>query len=79
MDRLKRKEDINNSWKEDRAGYPQRPWLKEPSIIALKWYRHGQHVDNMREGLRKRISMKIYWFVFHLIEIFIGVSLPKTA
>jgi len=77
--RKERKLKIKQDWQEDLAKYPSRPWLKEVSIIAIKWYRHGQHVDNMKDGLWKRVSLRLYWFVFHMIEIFIGVSLPKSV
>jgi len=73
------KRNINKAWKEDLAGYPTRPWLKEVSIIAIAWYRHGQHVDNMNEGIWKKISLKVYWLIFHVIEVVIGVSLPKSV
>lgn len=70
---------IRQAWKEDRSKYPTRPWLKEVSIIAIAWYRHGQLVDNMNNGLWKKICLKIYWFIFHLIEVFIGVSIPNSV
>lgn len=79
MDRIERKKEVKKRWEEDRAVYPKNPWLKEVSIIAIRWYRHGQHVDNMPEGLRKKVATKIYWVVFHMIEIFIGVSIPKSV
>jgi len=79
LTRKERKLKIKQDWQEDRAKYPSRPWLKEVSIIAIAWYRHGQHVDNMPEGLWKKVSLRVYWLIFHLIEIFIGVSLPKSV
>lgn len=77
--RKETKQTIERNWKLDRARYPSRPWLKEVSIIAIAWYRHGQHVDNLADGLWKKISLKIYWFIFHVIEIVTGISLPKTV
>ncbi|MEY8211973.1 MAG: DapH/DapD/GlmU-related protein [Colwellia sp.] len=79
MEKLSIKRKIKGDWEKDRARYSARPWLKEVSIIAIAWYRHGLHVDNMHEGIRKSISLKIYWFIFHLIEVVIGISLPKTV
>ncbi|SHJ63509.1 serine acetyltransferase [Cycloclasticus pugetii] len=73
------KKEIKQDWQSDLARYPSRPWLKEVSIIAIAWYRHGLHVDNMSEGIWKKISLKIYWFIFHIIEILTGISLPKTV
>jgi len=77
--RKKKRQEIIQAWHEDLSKYPHRPWLKEVSIIAIAWYRYGQLVDNMPEGLLKKIKLKIYWLIFHLIEIAIGVSLPKSA
>jgi len=79
MERLNIKRKIQEDSKKDRARYSPRPWLKEVSIIAIAWYRHGLHVDNMPEGIRKKVSLKIYWFIFHWIEVAIGISLPKTV
>jgi len=73
------KEEIKRRWREDKKRYPSRPWLKEVSIIAIGWYRYGELIDLMSNGIRKKILTKIYWLVFHLIEITIGVSIPKTA
>jgi serine O-acetyltransferase len=78
-ERQKRRDQIKKDWQDDLLRYPSRPWLKEVSIVAIAWYRHGQHVDNMVDGLWKRISLKIYWFIFHIIEIITGISLPKSA
>lgn len=79
MDRKLKKLQIKQDWQDDLAAYPPRPWLKEMSIIAIRWYRYGQHVDNLPSGLRKKIALKWYWFIFHMIEVFIGVSLPKSV
>jgi len=73
------KHQIKQDWKDDLSKYPTRPWLKEVSIVAIGWYRHGQHVDNMTEGLMKKISLKVYWFIFHMLEIITGVSIPKSV
>lgn len=76
--RIQKKKAIKQAWKEDKARYPKRPWLKEISIVAVGWYRFGQHVDNMPSGIRKKIAEKCYWIIFHFIEILTGVSLPKS-
>jgi len=73
------KKEIKQDWQSDLARYPSRPWSKEVSIIAIAWYRHGLHVDNMSESIWKRVSLKIYWFIFYIIEILTGISLPKTV
>jgi len=72
-------DQIKQDWQDDLSKYPPRPWLKEVSIVAIAWYRHGQHVDNMSEGALKGISLKIYWIIFHLIEIITGVSISKSV
>lgn len=74
-----RKKEIEQAWKADLSKYPPRPWLKEVSIVAIAWYRYGQSVDNMSDGILKNIHLKIYWLIFHIIEILIGVSIPKSA
>jgi serine O-acetyltransferase len=77
--RQERKNTIKQNWQQDRAKYPSRPWLKDVSIFAIAWYRYGQHIDNMPDGIWKSISLKLYWFVFHVIEIITGISLPKSV
>jgi len=81
MNRLRKEvtDQIKQDWKSDLSKYPPRPWLKDVSIIAIAWYRHGQHVDNMSEGILKGVSLKVYWVIFHLIEVIIGVSIPKSV
>lgn len=73
------KKGINQAWQLDRQKYPNRPWLKEISIIAIAWYRHGQKINLLKDGFYKKIHTKVYWLVFHLIEIITGISLPKDA
>jgi len=73
------KEDVDKAWAMDLSVYPERPWLKEVSIIAIAWYRHGQKVDLLKPGWYKKIHIKIYWLIFHFIEVLIGVSIPKSA
>jgi serine O-acetyltransferase len=70
---------IKRKWLEDKEKYPNNPWLKECSIIAIYWYRHGQSVDLMKESLYKKIHSKLYWLVFHFIEILLGISIPKSV
>lgn len=66
-------------WKEDLKKYPKFPWLKEPSIIAIAWYRYGQWVDCLKNGILKSFQIKIYWIIFHLLEVMLGISIPKSA
>ena len=76
---LNTKQSIELAWQEDLKQYPSRPWLKEISIIAIAWYRHGQKIDLLKDGFYKTIHLKTYWLIFHLIEIITGISLPKSA
>lgn len=73
------KAEIKQKWLQDRQRYPKKPWLKEPSIIAIRWYRHGQSVDLMKDGLFKTIQLKIYWLIFHILEVVLGISIPKSV
>lgn len=70
--------NVKKKWKEDLARYPRNPWLKEPSIWAIYWYRHGQSVDLMEDGILKSIRTKIYWLFFHIITLITGISLAKS-
>lgn len=73
------KAEIKEKWKVDKSRYPKRPWLQEPSIIAVYWMRHGQSVDLMKDGLLKKCQLKIYWLIFHLLELLVGVSISKSV
>lgn len=71
--------EINKLWQADKAKYPKKPWLKEQSIWAVYWFRHGQSVDLMKDGLWKKINLKIYWLIFHILEVITGISLSKDV
>jgi len=73
------KNEIKRKWKQDRERYPKKPWLKEPSIIAIRWFRHGQSIDLMNDGLFKKLNLKIYWLIFHILEVIFGISIPKSV
>ena len=73
------KAEIKTKWSSDLARYPSKPWLKEPSILAVYWYRHGQSVDLMNPGVIKTIRVKFYWFIFHILEVLLGISIAKTV
>jgi len=73
------KKEIALKWQQDRERYPKKPWLKEPSIIAIRWYRHGQSVDLMNDGFFKKIHLKVYWLIFHILEVILGISIPKSV
>jgi serine O-acetyltransferase len=66
-------------WQADKARYPQRPFLKEPSIWAVWVYRFGRRVDSRRSGPLKWLLTKIYWLLHRFIEVILHISLPKDA
>jgi serine O-acetyltransferase len=67
------------AWQADLERYPPKPFLKEQSIYAVWLYRLGRRIDGRREGPSKWVALKVYWFLFRLIETAVGISLPKSA
>lgn len=67
-------------WRADlaRIGKP-RAFLKEQSLWAIWVYRFGRRVDRRRAGLRKKLLLIAYWFLFRLVETITGISLPKSC
>ncbi|NNM65636.1 MAG: serine acetyltransferase [Burkholderiales bacterium] len=67
-------------WQADlrRVNQP-RPLFKEQSLWAIWVYRYGRRVQARPDGLRKRLAMRWYWFLFRVVETCIGISLPKEA
>jgi serine O-acetyltransferase len=72
-------DQTRSPWKADKARYPRRPWLREPSIWAIAVYRFGRWNDGRRPGPLRWLLERIYWVFFHLTEVLIGVSIPKSA
>jgi serine O-acetyltransferase len=66
-------------WAADLRRYPPRPFWNEQSIWSVWVYRYGRRVDRMSEGLRKRLAIRWYWFMFRVTETAFGISLPKAA
>jgi serine O-acetyltransferase len=67
-------------WLADMARYGlRRPALKEQSVWAVWVYRFGRRTDRRPDGLSKRASTLLYWFMFRIVETVTGISLPKSA
>jgi serine O-acetyltransferase len=68
------------AWQADlaRVGAP-RALLKEQSLWAIWVYRFGRRVDARRAGLRKNLLLRVYWFLFRVVETLTGISLPKSC
>jgi serine O-acetyltransferase len=68
------------AWRADlaRVGVP-RALLKEQSLWAIWVYRFGRRTDLRRDGIRKRVLLRIYWLLFHISETMTGISLPKSC
>jgi serine O-acetyltransferase len=70
----------DSDWQADLRRYPaSRPFLKEQSLWAVWVYRFGRRVDRLPAGLRKKLSMVLYWLLFRVVETLLATSLPKTA
>jgi len=68
------------AWRADvaRVGAP-RAFLKEQSLWAIWVYRFGRRVDRRPAGLRRRMLLGVYWFLFRIAETLTGISLPKSC
>jgi serine O-acetyltransferase len=56
-----------------------RPMLQEQSLWAIWVYRFGRRVDRMASGSRKRLLLRVYWFMFRVVEMITGISIPKAC
>jgi serine O-acetyltransferase len=73
-----RRRDLD--WQADLARIgARRPFLKEHSLWAIWIYRFGRRVDQRPNGIRKRLLLVMYWFIFRVVETAIGVSIPKSC
>jgi serine O-acetyltransferase len=68
------------AWQADvaRVGAP-RAFLKEQSLWAIWVYRFGRRVDRRPAGVRYYILLRVYWFLFRIVETLTGISLPKSC
>lgn len=71
---------MDQDWAADLQRYGmRRPFLREQSIWAVWWYRHGRRIEALPPGLRRRVAMAWYWLVYRLIETAVTITLPKSA
>lgn len=72
---------MDQDWSSDleRAGGSWKALLREQSLWAIWVYRFGRRVDRRRNGLRKKLMLQWYWFLYRLVETLTGISLPKAA
>jgi serine O-acetyltransferase len=66
-------------FKADLARYPRRPFLREQSIWAIGVYRFGRRVLNRKPGVTRNIQLKVYWFIYRIVETLTGITLPIEA
>src|ERR1700733_11014181 len=68
------------AWQADvaRVGLP-RAFLKEQSLWAIWVYRFGRRVDQRPAGVHRYILLRVYWFLFRIVETLTGISLPKSC
>jgi serine O-acetyltransferase len=65
--------------KADMNRYPPRPYLKELSAWAVWVYRFGRRTSKLRPGPVKTIRFRLYWIMFHSIEVLTGISIDYRA
>jgi serine O-acetyltransferase len=66
-------------WIADRARYPERAFLREQSLWAIRVYRFGRRVDRLPAGMYRRLLDRAYWLVFRVVETLTGISISKDA
>jgi serine O-acetyltransferase len=76
---LPRAEAADADWEADLARYPPRPFLREQSIWAIWLYRRGRRLLAWREGALKSVALKLYWFLYRIVETATGITLPPSA
>jgi serine O-acetyltransferase len=63
--------------REDVARYGGwRHLLREQSLWAVVWFRFGSALNRIQPAPLRRIVLVPWWFIFRLLEAFVGVSLP---
>ena len=66
-------------WQADLKRYPPKPFLREQSIWAVWLYRYGRRLVARRDGPLKRLSLKLYWLFYRIVETASGITLPLSA
>lgn len=66
-------------WVADRARYPERAFLREQSLWAIRVYRFGRRVDRLPTGRYRHMLDRIYWLLFRFVETLTGISISKAV
>lgn len=70
---------VLSPFQQDRARYPESAFVREQSLWAIAVYRFGQRNDLRRRGFKKKLSDRIYWLLFRIVETLTGVSFTKET
>jgi serine O-acetyltransferase len=73
-----REATIPQRWRCDLERYPERSWLREPSLYAVALLRLGQSLDE-RQPRGYRLLNQLYWLAFRFLEVSLGISIPKQV
>ena len=69
-----------SAWQADKKRYPtKRPWLKEQSLWAIAIYRFGRWGDSFESFLLRKLTDRLYWFCFRIVETLTGISFTKAV
>lgn len=67
------------AYRADRARYPDRAFKREQSLWAIWVYRFGRGNDARPSGFRKKMTDRLYWFLFRIVETMTGCSFTKAT
>ncbi len=68
-----------SNWKQDKARYPEKAFLREQSMWALAVYRFGRWGDARPSGMVRFLLDRIYWFAYRIVETLTGISFTKLV
>lgn len=66
-------------WREDRARYGPRAWLREQSLWSVAVLRFGQWADERPAGAGRRALARLYWPLYRIVETLTGIGLSKAV
>ncbi len=67
------------NWRADRERYAHRAVAREPVLWAVAVYRFGQWGDELSHRCPRALCNRIYGLAAPLVEMLVGISIPKTA
>jgi serine acetyltransferase/glycosyltransferase involved in cell wall biosynthesis len=68
-----------SAWKQDKARYPAKAFVREQSMWALAVYRFGRWGDTRSSGIARFLMGRLYWFAYRIVETQTGISFTKLA